>query len=109
MGQRVGAETRFDQAKQIADDVLDSLPGGVAVSHPDGITNEALPAGSPYKETGAIAAGGTVTFTLQFTRTGTYTVPTPRLTNIVVLPRRPRPATIGNFDAATAPSSGNTT
>ena len=36
-------------------------------------------------------------------RTGTYTVPRPRLTNIVVWSRRPMPATTGNFCAATAP------
>ena len=33
----------------------------------------------------------------QLIRTGTYTVPTPRLTNIVVWSRRAMPATTGNF------------
>ena len=39
----------------------------------------------------------------QLIRTGTYTVPRPRLTNIVVWSRRPIPATTGNFCAAIAP------
>ena len=42
----------------------------------------------------------------QFSRYGTYTVPTPRLTKIDVLPRRPMPATTGNFFAAIAPMTG---
>jgi hypothetical protein len=41
-------------------------------------------------------------------RMGTTTVPTPRLTNISVSPRRSRPAAIGNFFAAMAPTPGNT-
>lgn len=50
---------------------LDALPVGVAVYQPNGLTNAALPSGSPYVEAGPIAAGATVTLTLQFTRTGT--------------------------------------
>ena len=42
----------------------------------------------------------------QFSRYGTYTVPTPRLTKIDVLSRRPVPATTGNFFAAIAPMPG---
>jgi hypothetical protein len=51
--------------------VLDSLPAGVSMYSPDGYTSAALPAGSPYKEVGPIGAGATVTFTLQFVRSGT--------------------------------------
>jgi len=51
--------------------VLDGLPAGVAVRSPSGYTSAALPAGSPYKEAGPIAAGGSVSLTIQFTRTGT--------------------------------------
>src|SRR4029453_12229169 len=45
----------------------------------------------------------------QLTRTGTYTVPTPRLTNTVVFSRRSAPAITGNSRAATAPMPGRTT
>ena len=45
----------------------------------------------------------------QFNRYGTYTVPTPRLTKIVVFSRRAVPATIGNLRAAKAPTTGSTT
>ena len=41
----------------------------------------------------------------QLMRRGTTTVPTPRLTNISVLSRVRRPAAIGNFLAASAPST----
>jgi uncharacterized repeat protein (TIGR01451 family) len=54
--------------------VTDSLPTGVAMYQPSGVTNTALPAGSPYKEAGPIGAGATVTLTVQFTRTGTSPV-----------------------------------
>jgi uncharacterized repeat protein (TIGR01451 family) len=54
--------------------VLDSLPSGVAMYQPDGYTSAALPAGSPYKEAGPIGAGASVTFTIQFTRTGTPSI-----------------------------------
>jgi hypothetical protein len=54
--------------------VLDSLPSGVTVSSATGFTSAALPAGSPYVEAGPIGANGTVTLTMQFTRTGTQAV-----------------------------------
>ena len=38
---------------------------------PDGFTGAAAPAGSPYKELGAIGTGTTTTVTIEFTRTGT--------------------------------------
>jgi Carbohydrate binding domain len=50
---------------------LDNLNSGVTMISPDGFTSAALPAGSPYKEVGPIGAGATVTFTIQFTVTGT--------------------------------------
>jgi hypothetical protein len=60
--------------------VLDSLPAGLKVYEPSGYTSAALPAGSPYKEVGPIAAGATVTFTIQFTRAGTPPITyTPRI------------------------------
>jgi hypothetical protein len=60
--------------------VLDSLPAGVSVQAPSGLTSAALPAGSPYKETGAIGAGATVTITVKFARTGTQAITyTPRM------------------------------
>jgi hypothetical protein len=54
--------------------VLDNLPSGVAMSAPDGYTSAGLPAGSPYKELGPIGAGASLTFTLQFTRSGTQAI-----------------------------------
>ncbi len=54
--------------------VLDSLPDGVAMIGPTGYTSAALPAGSPYEEAGPIEANGTVTFTIQLSRTGTQAV-----------------------------------
>ena len=45
----------------------------------------------------------------QLILTGTYTVPTPRLTNIVVWSRRAVPARTGNFCFAMAPIPGSTT
>ncbi|MES1258666.1 MAG: hypothetical protein ABUS51_09550, partial [Acidobacteriota bacterium] len=51
--------------------VLDSLPAGVAVYQPDGYTNAALPAGSPFQSIGPVGAGASVTLAIQFTRTGT--------------------------------------
>jgi uncharacterized repeat protein (TIGR01451 family) len=51
--------------------VADGLPAGVAMFMPSGVTSTALPAGSPYKELGPIAAGATMTYTIEFTRTGT--------------------------------------
>ena len=45
----------------------------------------------------------------QLTRMGTYTVPIPRLTNIVVSPLRASPEATGNFCAASAPTPGSTT
>lgn len=60
--------------------VLDGLPAGVALFQPAGATAAATPAGSPYKEIGAIGSGAAVTFTVEFTRTGTSAITyTPRL------------------------------
>jgi len=54
--------------------VLDGLASGVSVQSPSGVTVNSLPAGSPYKELGAINAGATLTFTIQFTRSGTQAI-----------------------------------
>jgi serine/threonine-protein kinase len=51
--------------------VLDNLAAGYAVYQPTGVTVATTPAGSPFKEIGPAGAGATVTFTLEFTRTGT--------------------------------------
>ena len=60
--------------------VLDSLPAGVALFQPAGVTSSAIPVGSPYKEIGSIGGGASVTVTLEFTRTGTPAITyTPRL------------------------------
>ncbi|MCC6536131.1 MAG: Ig-like domain repeat protein [Bryobacterales bacterium] len=54
--------------------VLDSLPAGVALFQSAGVTLATVPAGSPYKEIGSIGGGAAVTFTLEFTRTGTAAI-----------------------------------
>ncbi|MBM3786545.1 MAG: Ig-like domain repeat protein [Acidobacteria bacterium] len=54
--------------------VLDSLAPGVSLVNPSGTTSAAAPAGSPYRELGALAAGGSVSTTLEFTRTGPVAV-----------------------------------
>jgi len=54
--------------------VAASLPSGVAMYEPTGYTTSQPPVGSPYKDLGAIGAGGSVTVTIQFTRTGTPAV-----------------------------------
>lgn len=54
--------------------VLDDLSAGVTVYLPDGFTSAALPAQSAYKELGPIAAGATITATIELTRTGTPAV-----------------------------------
>jgi hypothetical protein len=60
--------------------VADSLPSGVTMYQPDGYTSAQLPAGSPYKEIGAIGSGASVTLTIQFSRTGTQAITyTPRI------------------------------
>ena len=51
--------------------VVDSLAAGYAMFAPSGFTALTSPAGSPYKEIGAIGAGANVTFTVEFTRVGT--------------------------------------
>jgi hypothetical protein len=51
--------------------VADGLPAGVAITSPDGFTFATVPAGSPYKELGAMSPGATVTIGIEFTRTGT--------------------------------------
>lgn len=60
--------------------VIDNLAAGYTVFSPAGLTSQAAPAGSPFVEIGGIASGATVTFTVQFTRTGTPTLTyTPRV------------------------------
>ncbi len=49
---------------------LSSLSAGAVLFNRDGLTNFVTPTGSPYKELGAIPAGGTVVITLEFTRIG---------------------------------------
>ena len=51
--------------------VLDNLIAGWTLTNGDGNTVATTPSGSPYKIIGAVGAGGTVTFQLQFNRTGT--------------------------------------
>jgi hypothetical protein len=51
--------------------VLDSLPAGVSLFNANGNTGATAPPGRPYREIGAIGAGATISFTLEFTRTGT--------------------------------------
>src|ERR1035437_3894235 len=51
--------------------VTDGLPAGVAITSPDGFTFATVPAGSPYKELGAMSPGAKVTIGIEFTRTGT--------------------------------------
>ena len=74
------ASGRYSQAVTIANNgaplasaayVADGLPAGVAMTSPDGFTSATVPAASPYKELGAIASGGKLTITIEFTRTGT--------------------------------------
>ena len=74
------ASGRYSQAVTIANNgaplasaayVADGLPAGVAMTSPDGFTSATVPAASPYKELGAIASGGKLTVTIEFTRTGT--------------------------------------
>lgn len=50
---------------------FDSLAAGYAVYQPSGVTSQTAPAGSAYKETGDIGAGQTISFVVEFTRTGT--------------------------------------
>jgi hypothetical protein len=70
----------YDAALDSAALVLDDLPAGVALHTPSGFTNLAAPAGSPYRELGAIDHGATVSVTLEFTRTGTQPITyTPRV------------------------------
>jgi hypothetical protein len=62
--------------------VLDSLAAGYTVYQLNGtpVTTLAAPLGSPYLEVGPIAAGASVTFTVEFTRVGTPAlVYTPRV------------------------------
>jgi uncharacterized repeat protein (TIGR01451 family) len=55
--------------------VADGLPAGVSMVSPSGTTDgSAPPAGSPYLELGPIGAGGSVTKTIQFSRTGTQAI-----------------------------------
>jgi hypothetical protein len=55
--------------------VADGLPVGVSMVSPSGTTDgSAPPSGSPYLELGAIGTGGSVTKTIQFTRTGTQAI-----------------------------------
>jgi Domain of unknown function DUF11 len=63
--------TNNGAALPVAAYVLDNLSSGMTLLSPDGYTSAAPPTGSPYKEVGPIAAGATVTFTIQFTVTGT--------------------------------------
>jgi hypothetical protein len=51
--------------------VLDTLAAGWTVTNGDGTTNTLVPAGSPYKNFGDLAADATATVTVQFTRAGT--------------------------------------
>src|SRR5712691_7353366 len=67
------------------------------------------PADCAETHAGAGCSVRTATSGGQLIRTGTYTVPRPRLTNIVVPRRRASPATTGNSCAATAPITGSTT
>jgi len=60
--------------------VLDNLAAGYTLYQPSGVTAATTPVGSPYQEIGPINAGATVTFTIQFTRTGTPALTyTPRI------------------------------
>ena len=60
--------------------VLDNLAAGVTLYQPSGATVNTIPAGSPYKEAGAINAGQTIRITLEFTRVGTPAITyTPRM------------------------------
>jgi len=55
--------------------VADGLPVGVSMVSPSGTTDSsAPPSGSPYLELGAIGGGGSVTKTIQFSRTGTQAI-----------------------------------
>lgn len=80
------ATGRFSQTVRITNNgsalsglayVLDSLSAGYTLLDAGGVTSAALPAGSPYKEIGAIGPGETYSVTLEFVRTGnlalTYT------------------------------------
>ncbi|MBY0505038.1 MAG: Ig-like domain repeat protein [Bryobacteraceae bacterium] len=51
--------------------VVDSLAAGYTVFQPAGLTANALPANSAYRELGPIPSGGTLTFNVDFTRVGT--------------------------------------
>ncbi len=51
--------------------VIDNLAAGYTMFLPSGVTSLAPPAGSPYNEIGAIGAGTSVTFAVEFTRVGT--------------------------------------
>jgi len=50
--------------------VLDALPGAVTMIAPDGLTAATTPAGSPYREWGAMPNGAQRSITLEFTRIG---------------------------------------
>ncbi len=59
---------------------FDNLATGYLVYQPSGVTSQTAPAGSPYKETGDIAAGQTISFVVEFTRSGTAALTyTPRV------------------------------
>jgi hypothetical protein len=51
--------------------VLDNLAAGYTLIQPSGSTAFTSPVGSPYREIGALGTGGSVTFTVEFTRVGT--------------------------------------
>lgn len=53
--------------------VLDNLASGWTLSNGDGVTTATPPVGSAYKVVGAIGAGASATFQVQFTRVGTTT------------------------------------
>ena len=51
--------------------VLDNLNAGWTLTNGDGTTSATSPSGSPYKIIGALGAGASTTFQLQFNRVGT--------------------------------------
>ena len=74
------ATGRFSQAVTIVNNgaalvssayVLDNLAAGYTMFAPNGFTSATAPVGSPYVEIGPLGAGGSITFTIQLTRTGT--------------------------------------
>ncbi len=56
---------------------VDALPPAMALFAPDGVTAATAPAGSPYREWGAMPTGTVRAFTLEFVRVA---VPTPPVT-----------------------------